>query len=111
MTKYFSFDIIHHYGAGIRIAIPDGVENAEAVAQAYLDDLEYQGFLNPRVEFMETELDFVEEIDAEEFKDSEEYGSYTLSPTLEEIEPFANTPVRHSTKKRLGERKRLPTSI
>lgn len=94
MPKYYLFDIIHYYGASVRISIPDGVENAEAVAQAYLNDLEYQGMLNPRTEYLETELDFVEEIDSKEFENS----SYTLTPTLEELEPFANTPLRHPTK-------------
>lgn len=43
MPKYLTFDIIRHYGAAVRIAIPDGVENAEAVAEMYLNDLEYKG--------------------------------------------------------------------
>lgn len=98
MPKYLDFDIIHQYGAIVHISIPDGVDNAEAVAKAYLNELEHKGLLDLQTEFLETEIDFVEEVDSESFERSEARGLYTLSPTLEELEPFLNKSVRHSEK-------------
>lgn len=60
MTKYFSFDIIHEYGASIEVAIPDGVDNPQAVAQAYIQDLESKGLLGIETEYLETQVYFVE---------------------------------------------------
>lgn len=67
MTKYFSFDIIHEYGACIKIAIPDGVDNPQAVAQAYIEDLENKGLLGIETEYLETQVCFVEEVDEQDF--------------------------------------------
>ena len=69
MPKYLIFDIIHSHGASIYIAIPDGVDNAEAVAEEYLNDLDNNnGLLDVSTEYLETELDFAEETSAKDFE-------------------------------------------
>lgn len=97
MPKYLTFDIIHHYGAAIRIAIPDGVENAEAVAEMYLNDLEYKGLLDVQTDYLETYIDFAEYESDEEFERAKDRDLYILEPTLEELEPFADAQPLNST--------------
>ena len=88
MPKYLCFDIIHSYGASVHIAIPDGVDNAEAVAEQYISDLEDKGLLDLQTEYLETCIDFFEEECDKEFEFAENTGLYTLEPTLDELEPF-----------------------
>lgn len=90
MPRYLTFDIIHHYGAAIRIAIPDGVDNAEAVAEQYLNDLEYKGLLDVQTEYLETRIDFAEDESTEDFECAKNRDLYILEPTLEELKPFAD---------------------
>ena len=89
MRKYLIFDIIHSHGAGIYMAIPDGVDNAEAVAEEYLNDLyNNNGLLDVPTDYLETELDFAEETSAKDFEYFKNNGLFTLEPTLDELKPF-----------------------
>lgn len=92
MTKYFSFDIIHEYGAGLEIAIPDGVDNPQAVAQAYIQYLEAKGLLGIETEYLETQVYFVEEVGEQDFDRRQERGLPTLAPTIDELSTIANSP-------------------